>query len=65
MLFSPYPVSSSLSYSFVVVISCARLFGAAVVGASRLAAAFELVLLIVAAPLGSLDVSPSTLDCPL
>ena len=65
MLFSPYPVSSSLSYLFISVISCARLFGPAFVGASCLASAFELVLLTVVASIGSLDVSPSTLDCPL
>lgn len=59
------PISSSLIYLSISILSCARLFGPAVVGASCLASAFELVLLIVAAPIGSLNVSPSTLDCPL
>ena len=60
----PYPISRSLSYLFIVVGCCPRIF-ASVECASCLTTALEPVLLILAAPIGSPDVSPSPFDCPL
>ena len=59
------PISSSLICLFISVGCCPRILVSPVVCAPCLTAALELVLLVVTAPIGPPDVSPSTLDCPL